>query len=272
MVRGWKVGAFVVGLVGCAARTDMDDDNASASTGKAILAETVALSPGDSACPNGGTRTDRGPDDDGDGTLDDEEVTESSVACSPPAPPAPPRTRIVFVTSERFTANLGGLAGADAKCQAAAEGAGVARGGKTFKALLGDKTTSVYDRFTKDGTFVGVDGLTLATDFDDLFLPEQEFQTKFRSTIDVTTIWWGVLHVREPIATESDGSTWFFHAVRTGTTFGARSAGDDCLGYTTGEDRGENVAAGSTGFQDENWFTGDTLDCDDRARLYCFEQ
>jgi hypothetical protein len=46
------------------------------------------------------------------------------------------RTRVVFITSAIYSGNLGGLAGADAKCQARADAStGVAKG-KVFKAWL----------------------------------------------------------------------------------------------------------------------------------------
>ena len=72
------------------------------------------------------------------------------------------REKIVFVTSEIYNGALGGLAGADAKCQ---ERADVARRSGTFKAWLSDRTASVEDRFdrSRDGAaFVRTDGVRVA--------------------------------------------------------------------------------------------------------------
>ena len=48
---------------------------------------------------------------------------------------------VAFVTSTTYTANLGGIAGADAKCQARANAAGLPG---TFKAWISDSTTDAY--------------------------------------------------------------------------------------------------------------------------------
>jgi len=76
------------------------------------------------------------------------------------APPPAPDAVTVFVTSEKFTGDLGGLAGADALCAQAASRAGLA--GNTWTAWLSDGTGNAYDRIpdgeyrTLDGTLVGI--------------------------------------------------------------------------------------------------------------------
>lgn len=50
----------------------------------------------------------------------------------------------VFVTSTTYDGNLGGIAGADAKCQARANAASL---GGTWKAIISDSTTNAIDRF-----------------------------------------------------------------------------------------------------------------------------
>jgi len=52
-----------------------------------------------------------------------------------------PVAHVAFVTSTTYTANLGGIAGADAKCQARANAAGLPG---TFKAWISDSTTDAY--------------------------------------------------------------------------------------------------------------------------------
>jgi hypothetical protein len=69
----------------------------------------------------------------------------------------------VFVTSQIYTGALGGLSGADAKCQALA-GAAALPG--TFKAWLSDPTGSPSTRFTHSTTpYVLVDGTVIANDW-----------------------------------------------------------------------------------------------------------
>jgi hypothetical protein len=78
--------------------------------------------------------------------------------------------KTVFVTHDRFSGDLGGLAGADAKCQDAASGFDIASSSGVFRAWLSDETTDARDRITPSaGPYVLVDGLTVvADDFDDL--------------------------------------------------------------------------------------------------------
>lgn len=57
-----------------------------------------------------------------------------------------PSVKVVFVSSVAYTGNLGGLAGADAKCAALAAAANIPG---TFKAWLSDSTGSPSTRFTR---------------------------------------------------------------------------------------------------------------------------
>ena len=74
----------------------------------------------------------------------------------------------VFVTNARFTgAQIGGLTGADAKCQTEADAAGL---GGMYKAWLSDLTGSPSTRFTKSlvAPYTRTDGFVLAQNWDDL--------------------------------------------------------------------------------------------------------
>src|SRR5687768_3468798 len=55
---------------------------------------------------------------------------------------------LVFATSQKFTGNLGGVAGADRKCQDLATAPGVGLPG-TYMAWLSDSTNSPFTRFVK---------------------------------------------------------------------------------------------------------------------------
>ena len=82
--------------------------------------------------------------------------------CKKPTGP----TKIIFLSSQSYTGNLGGLAGADAKCQQLADNAGLSG---TYKAWL-----SVYgfDPITRiipsTAPYVRTDGAIIANNFDDL--------------------------------------------------------------------------------------------------------
>lgn len=83
-------------------------------------------------------------------------------------PPEEPGGTIVFVTSEVFTGALGGIAGADQKCQDAADAAGLPG---TFRALISDGVSApaIDPTFFKSpNPYVRVDRVTVAADWDDL--------------------------------------------------------------------------------------------------------
>lgn len=71
--------------------------------------------------------------------------------------------KLVFVTSQAFTGDLGGAVGADAKCQTLAQGAN--RPGQ-FKAWLGNATTSAASRIAHATVrYTLVDDTVVANDF-----------------------------------------------------------------------------------------------------------
>jgi Protein of unknown function (DUF1554) len=94
------------------------------------------------------------------GIVDRAPNTDASDGCADPEVPAevlalllepetcavPGGSCTVFVTSQGFNGNLGGLAGADTKCQALADTAGL---GGTYKAWLSDSTTDARNRLTQ---------------------------------------------------------------------------------------------------------------------------
>jgi hypothetical protein len=72
----------------------------------------------------------------------------------------------VFVTSELYNGNLGGLDGADANCQRLAVNAGF---NGEFRAWISDSTGSPSTRFTQSTTpYVSLNGLVIAQDYADL--------------------------------------------------------------------------------------------------------
>ena len=90
--------------------------------------------------------------------------TASGNNCVSPMPTGP--FSYFFLTDTAWMGgDLGGLSGADAKCQAQASSAGLAG---TYKAWLSGATTSAYDRLTHNaGPYVLVDGTKVADDWAD---------------------------------------------------------------------------------------------------------
>jgi len=77
--------------------------------------------------------------------------------------------KTVFVTSAKFKSNLGGLAGADDKCQAEADGPASIVPSGTYLAWLSDGTDSPDTRFTKSThPYILLDGTKIAENYTDL--------------------------------------------------------------------------------------------------------
>jgi hypothetical protein len=77
--------------------------------------------------------------------------------------------KTVFITGKSFISNLGGLAGADEKCQAEADTSTSIVPSGSYMAWLSDGTDSPDTRFTKSPhPYVLSDGTKIAEDFTDL--------------------------------------------------------------------------------------------------------
>ena len=77
--------------------------------------------------------------------------------------------KTVFVTNASFKGNLGGLTGADEKCQAEADDLASIVPSGTYLAWLSDGTDSPDTRFAKSSDpYVLPDGTRIAEDFTDL--------------------------------------------------------------------------------------------------------
>src|SRR5690606_254883 len=168
-----------------------------------------------------------------------------------------PLTNIVFVTSEVYTGNLGGIAGGDAKCQALADAAGLPG---TYLAWLGASNPEVspVTRFTKSPyPYVLVDGTKIADDWDDLV----------DGDIDnpISLDQWG-LPPPLSVGITCNGQQL---AVYTGTSSTGDVVGSNCTSWTSSSGQ---VACGRRNFT-MGWGSGCTGPwCDNMAPLYCFEQ
>lgn len=161
----------------------------------------------------------------------------------------------VFVSSETYDGDLGGLDGADTICQDLASGAGLTSGDATFRAWLSSSDTSAASRLHHSPEeYILVDGTVVAENWDDLA------DGAIASAINLDEL--GGLAVETPRA-------W------TNTTSSAASRGAaDCAGWKSNT-QGSKGHVGWVVMTDAEWtqaidFT--PAGCIQERRLYCVEQ
>lgn len=171
---------------------------------------------------------------------------------------------MVFLTSDEHTGNMGGLAGADAICQARARSAGLQG---TFKAWLSDSNTSAAERLTHSAVpYIDTRAQLIANDWDDL----TDGSLQRAITVDQTAYDW-----------DSDGghcgAIILFATVWTATTIDGSSKPPFCSDWTSNADI--EVDSGHVGrycYPSEAWTDGAVVDtrkgCSASTSLYCFQQ
>lgn len=171
---------------------------------------------------------------------------------TPPVTPTPTPSPVsrVFVTSLSYNGNLGGLVGADAKCQ---ERANAANLGGTWKAWLSDNTTSVSSRFIHSNIpYKLLDGTIIANNWRDL-TDGQLFNT----------------------ITLTETKTYHGNYVWTGTNEKGEihnPGTSKCMEWTALSNKSPLGPTGHSGYTDYRWTWGSTWNCANQYPLYCFEQ
>lgn len=171
-----------------------------------------------------------------------------------PTPTPTPVPKRVFLASETYRGNLGGLTGADNKCQTLANNAGL---GGTWKAWLSDGSTSALSRLLHSAVpYKLVDGTLIANNWDDLITNGPRTAINKDQTSNTITsslyVWTNTLR---------DGS-------RSGTS--------NCSDWSSPANSVFGVNGyGSSFGSDGLWTHYDpvtTAPCSNYRRLYCFEQ
>lgn len=154
----------------------------------------------------------------------------------------------VFVSSDSFNGDLGGLAGADQACQSRAAAANL---GGTWRAWLSTSNSSAGDRLAhSELPYATLDGKVVAANWSDL--------------TDGT-----LLH---PIAADEYGAPVANAQVWTATFAGGTYTGDSCADFTSAVSFGPAVV-GNTSRTDSGWTVSNTASCGNSAmHLYCFQQ
>ena len=176
-----------------------------------------------------------------------------------------PSESIIFVTSAKSTGDLGGLSGADATCQAAADSAFLPG---SYKAWLSDSTTSAKARLTNSiGPYVRTDGVQIAADFASLI------DGPFGLGIDNIDAFLNVDENGVMFTGTSQGA-W------TGTNVVGESTNRNCTNWTFGSfepspstgDPPFTATLGFTFFKSFHWTEAGNISCGQQHHLYCLQQ
>ena len=158
--------------------------------------------------------------------------------------------KFVFVTSQTYTANLGGLSGADTKCQTLAQAAGLSG---TYKAWLSDSSTDASSRLSHASTpYTLVTGVVVANDWAGLTtmpLSNSISVNEVGSTVN-GLVWTNTLN---------NGSLVY--------TYGAATCSDwsSVIGQYIG-------SLGDSSRTSPEWSYWTASSCNESHFLYCFEQ
>lgn len=168
----------------------------------------------------------------------------------------PPQTsnKRVFLTSTTYTGNLGGVAGADQKCQESAKTAGLSG---IWKAWLSGAGSSVNSRFTRTlGNYVELDGSVIAQGWADLtdgqLGSDGINQTEQGKTVVAQVPVWTSTYVTGETAVYADGN-------------------GNCNAFTSAGN-GETALAGFSATGTNVWTNAYSEMCTKSLALYCFEQ
>jgi hypothetical protein len=160
--------------------------------------------------------------------------------------------RVMFATSTAFTGNLGGISGADAKCQALADVSTIARiKGRTFLAWVSTPALPVTIRMTHGTqTYIRSDGVPIASSFSDL--TDNSLQN--------------------PISLDENGGNRSGAGAWTATNSGgAGYSGSSCQDWTSALFGGKGDT-GNVGGNGSGWSAGGSDDCSTTHALYCVEK
>jgi hypothetical protein len=181
-------------------------------------------------------------------------------------------SRFVFVTSEVYSGDLGGLSGADAKCSAHAMAGWL---GGTYKAWLSDASASPNIRFdTNGGPYLLVDNVVIANNWDELT------SGSLRHPIDLNESG-GAAPDAVFESANGCGPTVAGAAAAASVWSGSWSTGDHwgSAGYCDGWTNANStlVAFGHHSAVDSAWAgacsaSGGPGACSAKAPLYCFQQ
>lgn len=167
----------------------------------------------------------------------------------------------IFVTSTTHNGNLGGIAGADAICQARAQAGGLTG---TYKAWLTDGTATNAPNSTFAQSSVPyrlLDGRIVAENYTDLVTGNDSTGGTIYTPINITEL--------GSIVKSGTGAVWTNTTV-AGARKGSTAGTNHCTNWTNSS-AGQSGSAGIP-FTMTEWTDKQTYTCNSMNRLYCVEQ
>lgn len=228
---------------------------ASTSTEASAEGSSTSSSSGETtseSSSSGSSSTDPGAPVCGDGVVEGDEACDDGNAVPGDGCQECASDSIIFVTSALYQGfALGGLYGADQRCQSLAAKAGLARP-LTFTAWLSTPSMPASDRLMHSrGRYVLVNGLVVAQNWDALTsgTVENAIMVDETSMTQETPVWTGTLASGQPAPASDFCEDW----------------DDDSMLLKLG-------GFGFSASTDATWSYFEDAACDSNARLYCVQQ
>ncbi len=160
--------------------------------------------------------------------------------------------KLVFISSAYYRGDLGGLTGADEKCQGLSDEAGL---GGIFKAWLSDDSASPFSRFKQAVVpYYRVDFQRIAKNWEDLTNGNIENLLNINELGNPVPV-----DSRRFVHSNTYSNSWLYHTAH------------DCLNWTS-DDSTLDTLRGNSDFTDSRWSTETLFNCSNFGRLYCFQQ
>lgn len=173
--------------------------------------------------------------------------------------------RVAFISSQLYTGKLGGVSGADLKCQALAKTFDPEHAHR-YRAWLSDGLSGPATRFDHGPMYAAtpyvlLNGVVIADSFQDLVASGPTVGitiTDAYETILDEGVWTNTTHEGEPVPDENHCAQWTDDSLKLGATIGVNAVPDDSPDLQM--------------WADERWWTRFLVKgCNSPRRLYCFE-